>query len=191
MLKTIPGRFYFLILFIFFNSVSYSQTIINYQTWTGASGCNIFSSPTSVPVTINGVNSNLTHLTAIGQPTYDNLDKSVNLVSETINSSQNNGTEYRITVDFKKGYTYKITINAARIKSEQTGGNVLLRLDLNNGGSGNNTLCSGTGIIDANASGDLKQSLAITSTTFADYEFNYTLLLGSCPHEPKSANFKK
>lgn len=44
-----------------------------------------------------------------------------------------------MTLDFKSGYSYKITINAARIMSSQTGPNVLLRLDLNDGGSGNNT----------------------------------------------------
>lgn len=42
--------------------------------------------------------------------------------------------------------------------SSQTGGDVLLRLDLNNGGSGGNNLCTGTGVIDANGSGNLKLS---------------------------------
>lgn len=176
MKKIITSRLCFLLFFMYFSSISFSQTIINYQTWTGASGCNIFASLTNVPATINGTNSNIAHLTAIGQPTYDNVNKSVNLVSEIINSSQNQGTEYRTTVNFKLGYSYTITINAARIMSQQTGANVLLRLDLNNGGSGGNTLCNGTGIIDANASGNLKQSLPITLTSFADYIFNYSSL---------------
>lgn len=176
MKKIITSRLYLLVLFITFSSISFSQTIINYQTWTGASGCNIFASSTNVTATINGTNGTVAHLTAIGQPTYDNVNKSVNLVSEIINGSQNQGTEYRTTVNFKLGYSYTITINAARIKSQQTGGDVLLRLDLNSGGSGGNTLCNGTGIIDANGSGGLKQSKPITSAAFTDYEFNYSSL---------------
>ena len=60
--------------------------------------------------------------------------------------------------------------------SSQTGGNVLLRLDLNNGGSGTNNQCDGTGDIDASGSGNLKQSLQVTSTTFSDYTINYNTL---------------
>lgn len=176
MKNIISFRLYLLVLFGTFSTITFSQTIINYQTWTGASGCNIFASSTNVPATINGVNSTVAHLTAIGQPTYDNVNKSVNLVSEIINGSQNQGTEYRTTVNFKLGYSYKITINAARIMSQQTGANVLLRLDLNNGGSGGNTVCNGTGVIDANGSGNLKKSFQITGTSFADYVFDYNSL---------------
>lgn len=128
MIKIIPSKLSFLLLLLFFSSISFSQTIINYNTWTGASGCNIFSDPNNastvinVPATINGTNGTIAHLTAIGQPTYDNANKTVNLVSEIVNSSQNQGTEYRITVNFKQNYTYKITITAARIKSQQMGG---------------------------------------------------------------------
>lgn len=152
-----------------------SQTIVNYETWTGASGCNIFANSTNVPVTVNGNSSNMAHLTAIGQPAYDNANNSVNLDSR-INSGQNEGTEYRMTVNFLQGYSYKITVTAARIMSSQTGPNVLLRLDLNSGGSGNNTQCNGTGIIDANASGGLKKSLQIGSNSFSDYVFDYAPL---------------
>lgn len=156
--------------------VSFSQTVINYQTWTGASGCNIFGTSTNVPATINGASTNISHLNAIGQPTYDNSNKSVNLASEIVNGSQNQGTEYRMTVNFKAGYSYNITVNAARIMSSQSGPNVLLRLDLNNGGSGNNTQCNGTGSIDANGSGNLKKSNSVTSNSFSDYVFTYSAL---------------
>lgn len=93
MKKIISSRLCLLILFITFSTITFSQTIINYQTWAGASGCNIFASSTNVPATINGVSGTVAHLTAIGQPTYDNVNKSVNLVSEIVNSSQNQGTE--------------------------------------------------------------------------------------------------
>jgi hypothetical protein len=157
---------------------AHSQTIINYNTWTGASGCNVFSdpnnssNPVNVPCVINGSNSSIAHLTAIGQPTYDNTNKTVNLVSE-INGSLNYGTEYRITVGFKQAYSYKITITAARIMSSQSGPNVLLRTDLNNGGSGSNNQCNGTGTIDANGSGNLKLSLQVTNSSFSTSDTNY------------------
>ncbi|MEO8820901.1 MAG: T9SS type A sorting domain-containing protein [Ginsengibacter sp.] len=182
MKKILASRLIALLLFYFLKSVSFSQTIINYQTWTGASGCNIFSSSTNVPATINGSNGSIPHLTAIGQPTYDNIDKCVALDCNIINGSQNQGTEYTTTVNLKQGYSYKITINAAIIKPTQTEPNSLLRLDLNNGGNGGNTQCNGTGIIDASGSGGLKKSQQINSQTFSDYVFNYATLSSLEPY---------
>lgn len=153
-------------------TAGFTQTNINYETWMGASGCNLFATSTNVPATISGNNTTIPHLTAVGQPLYDNVNKTVNLESR-INGSQNEGTEYRINSIFKQGYSYIITITAARIMSVQTGPNVSLRLDINNGGSGNNTACSGTGIIDASGSGNLKQSQQIGGSSFSDYVFNY------------------
>lgn len=162
-----------------------AQTIIRYNTWTGASGCNVFSNPNNastvinVPCTVNGTNSTIPHLTSIGQPTYDNSNKTVNMPSE-IAAGQNKGTSYRVTVNFKQNYTYKITITAMRIMSQQTGGNVLLRTDLNNGGSGSSNSCNGTGVIDASGSGNLKKSLQVTNSSFStadtNYVFEYTTL---------------
>ncbi|MCO5241180.1 MAG: hypothetical protein M9904_14105 [Chitinophagaceae bacterium] len=78
MKQHIYSKYLFLLPLLIINTITFSQTIINYQTWTGASGCNVFASLTNVPATINGTNSNIRHLTAIGQPTYDNTNKSVN-----------------------------------------------------------------------------------------------------------------
>lgn len=180
-----------LVMFTLCKSFLFSQTIIDYQSWTSSSGCNIFSDPNNastvvnVPATINGTAGTVAHLTAIGQPTYDNANKTVNLDSRIVNNSLNNGTEYRMTVNFKQGYTYKITVTAIRIMSQQTGANVLLRLDLNNGGSGTNNLCSGTGVIDASGSGNLKLSQQITGSSFAsnaDYVFDYLSLSAAQPY---------
>jgi hypothetical protein len=142
---------------ICFNSInSYGQKIIDYSLWTSSTGCNIFSIPSNasteidVPAKINAVDGTVAHLTTVGQPQYDATNKTVNLDSKFVNGSQFQGTEYRMTVNFKKGYTYKITVTAARIISSPSGGNVLLRLDLNNGGNGTNNQCNGTGIIDPN-----------------------------------------
>jgi hypothetical protein len=167
-------------LFLFIlHSAAISQTFIRYNTWTGATGCNIFSDPNNastvinVPSTFNGSNTTSPHLTAVGQPTYDNANKTVNLISQIVSGSQNQGTEYRITVNFKQAYSYKITITAARIMSTQSGPNVLLRTDLNSGGSGSNNQCNGTGIIDANGSGNLKKSLQVTNSSFSTTDTNY------------------
>lgn len=164
---------------ILLHSTVISQTFIRYNTWTGASGCNVFSDPNNastvinVPCTVGGTNTTIPHLTAVGQPTYDNTNKTVNLVSQIVSGSQNQGTEYRITVNFKQNYSYKITITAARIMSTQSGPNVLLRTDLNSGGSGSNNQCNGTGIIDANGSGNLKKSLQVTNGSFSTADTNY------------------
>ena len=50
----------------FAGNAGIAQTIINYETWTGASGCNIFANSTNVPAAINGTNTTIAHLTAIG-----------------------------------------------------------------------------------------------------------------------------
>ena len=91
-----------------------AQTIINYQTWTGASGCNIFSSAVNVPATINGSNATIAHRSNIGQPAYSaavvldcNAELDVN--GNTIGYK---GTEYRLTYNFKQGYNYKINTYA-------------------------------------------------------------------------------
>lgn len=181
MKKVILLKFCFALL-IYISTPSFAQTVINYNTWTGASNCNVFWNPgttsheVSVPVTINGINNNIAHITAIGQPVYDNTNKTINLDSRIVNGSTNHGTEYRATFNFKQYYTYVITVNAARIMAQQTGPNVLLRLDLNNGGSGTNSLCTGTDVIDASGSGGLKKSTQITSTAFLDYIFTFSSL---------------
>jgi hypothetical protein len=93
MKTTISFIIYCLAFFTIYNTSSFAQTIIDYQTWTGASGCNIFSSLTNVPATINGTPGNIAHQTVIGQPTFS--QDAVNLQSRVTGSgSQNEGTEY-------------------------------------------------------------------------------------------------
>lgn len=77
-------------------------TVINYQTWTGATGCNIFSSPT----TVNGV----VHQSTVGQPVYSAANAAVALDGQFA-SGLYKGTEYRITFNFKPGYSYSVTVN--------------------------------------------------------------------------------
>lgn len=158
----------------------YSQTttIINYQTYN-ASGCNIFANGVNVPVTINGTNGIISHITTIGQPTYDSTYHSIelNAVTESSNSVIK-GTEYKVSVSFKQHYTYKITINAARKKVSSSDIDPNLRIDLNNVASGGNNQCNGTETIDPNLSGNFKQSFQVKTdpTNFADNVLFYNSL---------------
>lgn len=98
-MKKLPSKFKLACLLpglLILNQLAYSQTttIINYQTWTGATGCNIFGSSTNVPVTINGTNSTMAHSTNQGQPTYDGSpNNSVDLIAAP-NNNQIAGTQY-------------------------------------------------------------------------------------------------
>src|SRR5689334_10021967 len=103
-----------------------SQTVINYQTWTGATGCNIFALPTSVPATIDGNAGSVIHQCTIGQPTYDAATHAVDLDGNIQGGANYLGTEYRIGYNFVQGNSYSITINAVSING--TGGFPNLRL---------------------------------------------------------------
>ena len=191
MLKINLQKFLVLVIFVGTNLLSFSQTIIDYHAWTTASGCNIFSDPNNastvinVPASINLISSTVSHLTSIGQPVYDNVNKTVNLESRIVSGSMNHGTEYRMTVNFKANASYKVTVTAIRIMAQQIGSNVLLRTDLNDGGSGGNNQCNGTGSIDAtNGTSGLGKSLQIVKSSFSldpnsaidDYVFEYPSL---------------
>jgi len=126
---------YFLILLIASTLQANSQTVttvINYQTCTGAAGCNIFSSST----TINSV----VHQSTTGQPTYDATNHAVSLTGQ-VNSSTlaYTGTEYRIAYNFKAGYSYSFTVNAQSIANQ--GFFPWLRLRLT-GSTGTSTSCT-------------------------------------------------
>lgn len=159
-----------LLLTLFICSSTFAQTVtINYQTWSGASGCNIFASA----VNVNAV----PHRTAIGQPTYSTTNHTVDL-----ECSGTTGTEYAITYDFKQGFSYKITVKASNIKSNSANANSNIRLNLTNGGSGVSTSCSGPQTIDVSLSGNMKQSLAINTGSYTDYVINYSVLANPFSH---------
>lgn len=170
-----------------FSSSLFSQTILNYQTWTGATGCNIFSASTFVPATTNGTNTTIEHLSIAGQPQYDGSQKAVSLDCHAVIDNGNTigfkGTEYRITYPFKQGYSYSITVNASCINSTNTGSNASLRLSPNSGGSGTSTQCNGDADIDPNTSGNLYRSNSITGgTTWTDYTFSWSAFSTQQPY---------
>jgi hypothetical protein len=105
----------------------FAQTVIDYEKWTGASGCNIFvtgtnsSNPVDVPANLNGSSGTLPHLSTIGQPAYDGTNKAVSLrcfaeIDANGNTIGFKGTEYQISYTFKQGYRYD---NYSRFCSNQ------------------------------------------------------------------------
>jgi hypothetical protein len=170
-MKNLQSKTTFLILILFIQK-SIGQTIIDYQAWNPSNPpCNIFANATNVPSSLNGNSITISHLTSVGQPVYNSSQGSVNITSKDSNGIR--GTEFRISYDFLKGASYKITVNALRIKTNNNDNDIYLRTDLNNGGSGTNTSCNGTGIIDLNTSGNLKVSKQILNSSIANYEFLY------------------
>ncbi len=160
----------FISFFIFFfcaNSIA--QTIINYQTWTGASGCNIFGTATNVPATLNGTNTTVSHKSAVGQPAYDAANHAVSIDGNIQNLSIYLGTEYGITYNFKSGYTYSITVNASSINNQ--GSFPTLRLTLTNS-PGSSVACTGPASINNSLSGTGIYTNGIVNSNFIDYSYN-------------------
>lgn len=166
MKKTLLHSILIIAISVILNTIAWSQTVIDYST--SSTACNSFASVTNV--------SGIPLLSAIGQPTKDSNGEAISLLAKVVNSSDIKGTEYRITYNFKKGYSYKITVNAKRDPNPSSGGNVNLRFDLNNGGSGTSPTCNSAQSIDAAISGNLKNSKQISSNQYLNYTFDYTIL---------------
>lgn len=163
---------------VFISTALSAQTIIDYQSWNPSSPpCNLFGSSTNVPATINGSSSTLAHLSNIGQPTYDGTNKNVNLdCSYTFSGNLYKGTQYQIANTFQAGYSYVITVNAAVINVAGTGSNASVVFNINNGGNGSNSSCTGTQTISSATSGNLIRGQALNGTSFTDYTLNWTTL---------------
>lgn len=128
--------FLFLILLVTFSNVGdvSGQTVIDYTTWTPNTNCNLFGTG---PI-ING----LEHRTVLGKPTYEAVNKSIVLESDKDINNVTRGTSFRFNYNFKKGYTYKITIKASRFKGTSTSSDIRLRSELVNS-STTTTQCLG------------------------------------------------
>lgn len=168
-------KFAFLMLLTLFSTLAHSQTVIDYQTWS-TSSCNAFAFSVNVPATVNGVSGNVNHNSTVGQPTYDSTNGAITLTSRILGAAQN-GTQYRISYNFKTAYSYKITMNVARIKSTESGANVQLEAGLTNS-TGGSTGCSGTNVISASNS-PFATSKQITSATFSNYIYDFSPLSGA------------
>ncbi|RBL88196.1 hypothetical protein DF182_16475 [Chitinophaga flava] len=111
------------------------------------------------------------HLTNIGQPRYvGGIDKAIALECYT-QSGQTKGTQYQVDYPFKRGFRYTFTVKASNV----AGANSVpgyLRLQLNNIGSGNNTSCNGSQLIDAPMINNTSKSLIVGSDFWSDYVFD-------------------
>ncbi len=120
------------------NTAIAQNVTIDYQTWNPSSPpCNIFGTAINVPAIVNGTNSTIEHQSLIGQPQLNASPKEIRLACQYVSASSSLGTKYRIDYDFKVGYKYYITVNAAQLNSTtgySTG--VYLRLDMTNTGGG-------------------------------------------------------
>lgn len=152
-------------------------TIIEYQSWTGASGCNIFSSSTSIPATLNNNSINVSHLSTVGQPVYDGTNNAVSLSSNP-NGGNTIGTEFRIDYDFHVGSSYKITMNAIGTFNV---GQPNLRLNITNS-TGSSNQCNGAQLIDPSLSGNLFKNNIIGNGAFQDYDYNYSPMSSALPY---------
>ena len=100
---------------LLFVNFTFAQTVINYEAWIppNPNPCNIFATPLNI--------NNIPHQSTLGQPQYNKTAKAVILETKSVNDYPQYpslGTEYNIKYLFKKGYQYKVTINARMITSE-------------------------------------------------------------------------
>lgn len=124
------------------------------------------------PATINGVSGTIQHVSLIGQPQLNSSPKEIRLACKYVSTGSSLGTKYRIDYNFKVGYRYYITVNAAQQNSTigyPTG--VYLRLDMTNTGGGGGT-CVGAQTISPNYSGN-PAPYQFSNASFDDRQFVY------------------
>ena len=165
------------IAFLFLYQGSFAQLIIDYESWTGATGCNIFSSSTNVPCSLNGSSSIIAHLSLIAQPEYaGDPDNAVSMDCRPVylngSITHYEGTEYRITYTFKQNHSYFIEITAMCISAAGSP-NAVLRLQANNGSGTASSACNGPDNIDPTLTGGLMTYNNISSSQYATYNFSY------------------
>jgi hypothetical protein len=153
-------RILFVFLLAFVIQVN-AQTVIDYQTWTPPTDCNIFGTAINVPSTTNSISGSNLHQTTIGQPVYNNANSAIELDAHT-DGSAIKGTQYRISYSFKQGYFYSIVVNAISVYS--SGENPFLDLKLTSSTSTASS-CNGYETISSNQS----NGQSIPKTSFQDY----------------------
>lgn len=166
---------HYIILFLLHTlNYSYSQTTIDYSTFS-SSNCNIFG---------NGPTQNdVLHQTTYGQPTFNTGNKSVQLAYY---GSLNKGTEYKIAYNFQQNYTYKITIT---LRNATTSSNPAgIKVSIGDNGSSNN--CDGTEII-TNVNGISNLTGDISSTIFNINELYFNVPLSASSNYFRISSYKQ
>ena len=166
-----------LIISCVFSLVLFAQTTttINYYNWNPSNPpCNIFGQATTV--------DGFSHRTVVGIPYYHGYREVRLGASYNTGSGGIRGTEYEIAYNFKKGYSYKITVHAINTSSLSSG-YANLRLDLVNSQTQGNAVCTGgLDYVDQTIGGNriYRSLFAIDYNNISSqHVFNYTTLQAS------------
>ncbi len=146
-----------------------NTTVINFQTWSPSSTTCIFSSPTSVPTTINGTASSISNQANIGQVNYSTANHAVSMSTVTNGVL---GTMFSMPFAFTAGKNYSIRIVADALKATPSDSDPRLYIDVHSNGLGTNVLCNGPGAIGPMGSGSYQHSQTIFNTGYTEYNFD-------------------
>ena len=150
---------------------------IDYEAWNpSGTTCSLFVNPTNVPATGN-ISGTIEHQRKLGQIEYNNSDLSIRMQTtyQTVGAVLK-GARYRISYNFKIGYSYTIYVTAAALENTigfATG--PFIRLDVNNNGGGGSTGCNGPETLSASASGN-PAAVKLSSDIFQEFQFIFPSL---------------
>lgn len=165
---------------ITFNGYTQTNTVIDYTGWNPSNpSCNLFGGGIYVPATVGSTNTTIFHGTLYGQPQYNATSKAVELPVNYINPSDTRGTQYRLSYNFKSGYSYRIVVNAAEKSSTAgTGYPLYMRLAPSNSSGSTNAPCTGPDNRTLSTTG---ATVLTYNATFNDYPINLGTLSNSSP----------
>ena len=155
--------------------------VIDYSSFT-SNDCNVLrpNPMTTVPIVING----RTHLSTCGQPELNVsiLPGNVNNNSIVLNAEYKvsnilyKATEYKIDFNFKKGYSYKIKVDAlGKTPTNNFDPYCKLLLSFNTmaGATGIGKLCSGTEAYAANYPVNITNNIQLAIANFVEKEYTF------------------
>ncbi|MCK7556270.1 T9SS type A sorting domain-containing protein [Chitinophaga sedimenti] len=145
-------------------SAQTTVTVIDYQNWS-STACNAFA-PAEVNV------SNIPHRAVTGQPQRDNTNQALSL--GCFNSSPANGTEYRLSYNFKAGFKYIIKVNASSYNAPNLFFDFLSSANaLSNSCSGYSSMLSAT---------PTRKGVQLSTGTYTDKEVTWESCPGNYPY---------
>lgn len=159
-----------LLLSIAFNR-SYSQTVIDYSAWSPGQ-CNAFYPSKNV--------NSIAHTTTCGTVIYDNINHAIELDAKAENNIYK-GTEYKLSFNFKQGYSYTIKINAWSNTPTYPVPNSKMRVDFNSASNGSGFLCNGVESFNTTSSLTSNNNKEITPVRILIIHFSITRYL---QHKP-------
>lgn len=144
-------------------SKSYSQTVIDYSSWSTGQ-CNAFYPSTNV--------NSITHTTTCGTVIYDNTNHAIELDTKADDNIYK-GTEYKLEYNFKQGYSYAIKINAWCSTPTYPEPNSKMRVDFSSASNGGGSSCTGVESFNTTSSLTSNNNLQLNPGVYSDYTFQY------------------